>query len=147
MSQGDCAIIITSSLDYCLDREATDHECLTTITPGRCWACWCGCCWCCCCEWNWRKFVTSRCFVDDAVTSVVVVVVGDVVVVVEMSGLFVKASGTSWAGSSLNKWSPSRWRIASTIVSRFCLEVFAKYSRACGVPSSRELAGDGNLKK
>lgn len=58
--------------------------------------------------------------------------------------LVVNASGASC--SSLNRWSPSRWRIASTIVSRFCRDVFAMYSLACGVPSSREFDGEGNLR-
>jgi len=130
-----------------------DHECFTTITPGRCWVC--------CCVWNWRKrsACSIRCFADAAVADVVegeeeeADVVADFVDVEFAVAccccccccLLVSANGTSCAGSSLNKWSPSRWRIASTIVSRFCRDVFAMYNLACDVPSSRELDGEGNL--
>lgn len=132
----------------CTERSALlDHECFTTITPGRCWVC--------CCVWNWRKCsaCSIRCFAD---------VVADVAEGEEEDGgedvvdfvdveftivccLLVNANGTSCAGSSPNKWSPSRWRIASTIVSKFCRDVLAIYSLACGMPSSKEFDGEGNL--
>lgn len=79
------------------DRDAPfDHECFTTITPGRCWAC--------CCLWNWRNSAcSSRCFaVGDAPG-----VVDDLLDVFTVC-LLVNASGMSCAGSSLKRWSPSR---------------------------------------
>lgn len=134
----------------CTERSALlDHECFTTITPGRCWVC--------CCVWNWRKCSACniRCFADVTVADVAegeeedggeedVVDFVDVEFTI-VCCLLVNANGISCAGSSLNRWSPSRWRIASTIVSRFCRDVFAIYSLACGMPSSKEFDGEGNL--
>lgn len=100
---------------------------------------------------------SSRCFVDVAadvavgeeevggeeeVVDVDVAVADFVDEFAAVCCLLVSASGTSC--SSLNRWSPSRWRIASTIVSKFCRDVFAMYS--LGVPSSKEFDGEGNLR-
>lgn len=94
--------------------------CLTTMTPGRCWVEGGG--------WNCKKgfisTLSNRC-------------------------CFVKLKGDSCIASvvlSLMKASPSRWRIASTMVSRFWREVLAKYTLACGTTSSPLLeAGEGSL--
>lgn len=118
--------------------------CLTTMTPGRC--CWSAvrCCVDCGELWNWRNGFISTLSRRWATC----VWVGGVTGLLCM----VRAKGTSWAGSSitlferrccwphrgegssLNRWSPSRCRIASTIVSRFCRDVLAKYSLMKTVP-------------
>lgn len=116
VSSGSTGLAVANARVQFADRDAPfDHECFTTITPGRCWVC--------CCLWNWRNSAcSSRCFAVGDAPDVVVVDLLDVFAVC----LLVNASGTSCAGSSLNRWSPSRWRIASTIVSRFCREVLAR---------------------
>lgn len=108
--------------------------CLTTMTPGRC--CWRAvrCCADCGELWNWRNGFISTLRRRWAICACV--------------GLLwvVRAKGTSCAGSSitlpvrcccwpqcgegssLNKWSPSKCLIASTIVSRFCRDVLGKYN-------------------
>jgi hypothetical protein len=42
--------------------------------------------------------------------------------------LFERCCWPRGEGSSLNRWSPSKCLMASTIVSRFCRDVLAKYN-------------------